>query len=199
MTAFEYSGGALCLDFANTWGNRADASSDRLGSVSDLLRWAAGAGIVTADERSELESRADRHDGHDRQVFAFALELREAIYRVCAAAAEGGPPAAEDVAVLNVALLSVPRQELCCGGACCEWRWPDGGTDLNRVLWPVVQSAAELITGTDVDRLRQCGAPDCNWLFMDRSRGGRRRWCDMSTCGNRAKARRYYRRHRGKP
>jgi predicted RNA-binding Zn ribbon-like protein len=67
---------------------------------------------------------------------------------------------------------------------------------LRQVLWPVIRSAADLVTSPDISQIRECGAPDCNWLFLDRSRSGRRRWCDMSTCGNRAKARRYYSRHR---
>jgi predicted RNA-binding Zn ribbon-like protein len=100
------------------------------------------------------------------------------------------------VAALNTALQAVPKQQLCRGGECCEWEWPAEEADLRQVLWPVIQSAAELVTSPDVARIRECGAPDCNWLFLDHSRGGRRKWCDMSTCGNRAKARRYYERHR---
>jgi predicted RNA-binding Zn ribbon-like protein len=97
---------------------------------------------------------------------------------------------------LNSVLQTVPRQQLCCRGECCEWEWPAGKPDLRQVLWPAIQSAADLFTSADVGRIRECEAPDCNWLFIDQSRGGRRRWCDMSTCGNRAKARRYYDRHR---
>jgi predicted RNA-binding Zn ribbon-like protein len=64
------------------------------------------------------------------------------------------------------------------------------------MLWPVVRSAADLLTSERVVRVRECAAEDCAWLFVDTSRGPRRKWCDMSTCGNRAKARRYYARHR---
>jgi predicted RNA-binding Zn ribbon-like protein len=44
--------------------------------------------------------------------------------------------------------------------------------------------------------LKHCAADDCGWLFLDRSRNHARRWCDMKVCGNNAKARRFYRRHR---
>jgi predicted RNA-binding Zn ribbon-like protein len=121
--------------------------------------------------------------------------IREALFRICDAVAGSVSPAAADLDVLNEGLESVPQQRLCCSGACCEWRWPDGPTDLRRVLWPIIRSAAHLLTSPDAERIRQCEAPDCSWLFLDRSRGGRRRWCDMSSCGNRAKARRYYERH----
>src|ERR671930_579256 len=63
------------------------------------------------------------------------------------------------------------------------------------VLAPVVWSAAELLTSGPLERVRECPGDDtCGWLFLDTSRNGSRRWCDMRTCGNRAKARRYYRR-----
>jgi predicted RNA-binding Zn ribbon-like protein len=64
------------------------------------------------------------------------------------------------------------------------------------MLWPVARSAAELLSSESVDRVRECASSTCTWLFIDDSRNRRRRWCDMASCGNRAKARRYYERHR---
>jgi predicted RNA-binding Zn ribbon-like protein len=196
MPDFEYSGGSLCLDFANTWGDRSDAGKDTLTDYGDLLDWAHGAGVVRDRERSELETLAHREEARGFGVFRTAIELRDTIYRLCSAAAAGKKPAERDVAALNAALQTIPRQQLCCSGSCCDWEWPADRPELRQVLWPIVQSAADLVTSSEVSRIRECEAPDCNWLFLDRSRGGRRRWCDMSTCGNRAKARRYYERHR---
>jgi predicted RNA-binding Zn ribbon-like protein len=195
MSEFEYSGGALCLDFANTWGNRSDPEKDQLTGYGDLLRWAAGTGTLSDDDLGELETVARRRDDAAIRVFSEAIEIREAVFRICDAVAGGGTPTAADLEALNRVLESMPQQRLCCGGACCEWRWPDDKTDLRHVLWPVIRSAADLLTSPDAERIRQCEAPDCSWLFLDLSRGGRRRWCDMSSCGNRAKARRYYERH----
>jgi predicted RNA-binding Zn ribbon-like protein len=197
MSDFDYSSGSLCLDLANTWGNRSDAGSDRLLAYGDLLVWARGAGVVGEREHAELDKMAHREATRSFSVFRSAVELRDVVYRLCSATASGEKPRDRDVAALNAALQTVPKQRLCCSGECCEWEWPAGKSDLRQVLWPVIQSAADLVTSPDVSRIRECGAPDCNWLFLDRSRGGRRRWCDMSTCGNRAKARRYYERHRG--
>ncbi|MHB1675570.1 MAG: CGNR zinc finger domain-containing protein [Acidobacteriaceae bacterium] len=45
-------------------------------------------------------------------------------------------------------------------------------------------------------RIGVCGGGNCGWLFLDESRGKRRRWCDMNDCGSRAKARRYYEKHK---
>ena len=147
-------------------------------------------------ERAELEKLAHTEANVAYGVFRTALELRDTVYRVCSETAAGRRAGERDVAALNASLQTVPRQQLCCGGECCEWEWPADRPDLRQVLWSVIQAAADLVTSHDVARIRECNAPDCNWLFLDRSRGGRRKWCDMSTCGNRAKARRYYERHR---
>jgi predicted RNA-binding Zn ribbon-like protein len=195
MSEFEYSGGALCLDFCNTWGDRSNSEKDLLTDYGDLLRWAVGTGAFSAAEQKTLEKTARRSGKAATTVFGEAIAIREAVFRICAVVAAGAPPAAADLETLNRHLESIPQRHLCCGGSCCEWRWPDDQTDLRRVMWPVVRSAGDLLTSTDADRIRQCEAPDCSWLFLDRSRGGRRRWCDMSVCGNRAKARRYYDRH----
>ena len=64
------------------------------------------------------------------------------------------------------------------------------------LLSPVALSAAELLTGADARRVRRCAAADCDAWFVDTSKGGRRRWCSMATCGNRAKAARHRRRRR---
>jgi predicted RNA-binding Zn ribbon-like protein len=62
-------------------------------------------------------------------------------------------------------------------------------------LYPIVKSAADLLVSAQLDRIRVCADPQCGWLFLDSSRNRSRRWCSMDTCGNRAKARRFYKRH----
>jgi predicted RNA-binding Zn ribbon-like protein len=72
-----------------------------------------------------------------------------------------------------------------------DWEWLVDD-DLVRVLWPVARSAAVLLVSEQLSRVRICDADTCRWLFLDTSKSGRRRWCDMKVCGNRAKARRHY-------
>jgi predicted RNA-binding Zn ribbon-like protein len=64
------------------------------------------------------------------------------------------------------------------------------------MLWPVVRSAAELLTSDELGRVRECAADNCAWLFLDRSKNRSRRWCDMAVCGNRDKVRRFRQRSR---
>ena len=75
-----------------------------------------------------------------------------------------------------------------------RWGWLDDEAALDRMLWPVLRSTADLLTSPDLASVRHCASESCDWLFMDMSRGQRRQWCDMRTCGNRAKARRHYER-----
>ncbi|HXE57648.1 MAG TPA: CGNR zinc finger domain-containing protein, partial [Gemmatimonadales bacterium] len=68
--------------------------------------------------------------------------------------------------------------------------WPGLGESLESPLWPVAWSAAALLVSDEATRIRTCGGPDCGWVFVDRSRNGLRRWCEMRTCGTEAKSRR---------
>jgi predicted RNA-binding Zn ribbon-like protein len=61
---------------------------------------------------------------------------------------------------------------------------------LDSVLWPVLRSAAALLASDEADKVRTCAGPDCGWVYVDRSRNGFRRWCQMRTCGTREKSRR---------
>jgi predicted RNA-binding Zn ribbon-like protein len=71
-----------------------------------------------------------------------------------------------------------------------RWRWRGRDRDPRSVLWPVIWSAAELLGSDEVTSLRVCDGPDCGWMYVDRSRNGLRRWCQMRTCGTREKTRR---------
>jgi predicted RNA-binding Zn ribbon-like protein len=195
---FELSGGALCLDFANTWGNQADPGSDRLRDYEHLVAFARQTGCLTEDAAAAL-FRVSAEDP-ESAVAALSLgrTLRQVIYRILSNRAGHRDIQPEEVERINSVLgeaLSHRRLEPRAGSVAWSWTVDDGG-DLRAPIWPVIESAATLLTSGELDRIRECGAEDCNWLFLDRSRGGTRRWCSMSSCGNRAKARRHYRRRR---
>jgi predicted RNA-binding Zn ribbon-like protein len=73
-----------------------------------------------------------------------------------------------------------------------RWRFSHEESDLAPMLAPVLRSVAELLTSEDLDRVRECDSGTCFWLFLDTSKNGTRRWCDMKVCGNREKARRHH-------
>jgi predicted RNA-binding Zn ribbon-like protein len=196
--ADSFVGGALCLDFANTvGGTHKERTPSYLESYADLLSWARAASAVEAVDAAFLAWRAEQEGQAAAQVLAQALEFREALYRLLSAQAAGGFADDGDLTLLNRAhARSLEKMAIEPEGAGFAWRWVGAADDLERPLWPVLHSAAELLTGPDLTLLRECGR--CAWLFLDRSKNRRRRWCKMEACGNRAKSQRHYRRTTGR-
>lgn len=191
---FELTGGAPCLDLVNTVDERPTATPrERLRSYRDLVGWSRQAGLVSPADASRLLKRADRQPRAAEAALRRVRGVREALHRIMASEARGEPAPAEDVARLEGAAraaLSRRRLEPRPGGG-LRWTWGVDGETLDAMLDPVLLSAVDLLTGDDRGRLRECAADECGWLFLDRSRNGSRRWCDMTVCGNRAKARRH--------
>jgi len=199
---FELSGGNLCLDFINTLDGRPRDPRETLLSWSDLIDWGLQAGVLTAAEGRRLRAEGARGPAEARRALARARRLRETLHGVLCAAIAGRRPPDATLAAFNAALrAALARLRLVPGGAARRWSWTVEGNGLDRLLPSIVDSAAGLLAGDNLDRVRECGSETCGWLFLDASRSGTRRWCDMSICGNRDKARRHYRRLRkgGRP
>jgi len=191
--SFDFIGGRLCLDFANAFGGTppgADGDGYR-----DLLEWGRQAGFLSEEQTHRLRRRAVRLPGRSLTVVERAGDLAAALRRLFTAIAEGGRASARDLALLNDELSSALGKLAVVGdGGEFELAWPSRGDDLERVLWPVARSAADLLVTADLRRLKACDSPTCTYVFIDASKPGRRRWCDMSVCGNGHKARRHRRR-----
>ena len=188
----------LCLDFANTlsWRGRA-APTESLAALPDLLHWLAAAGQGTAPCFAAVAEWPRRHPKRAARLFADAIALRETIFRCALALAEGNAIAAADFAGLNRALGDAPcRHHLVRSGEGFAWAAEDSRPSAPGLLAPVLWSASELLVRGRNLSVRRCANGECRWLFIDRSKTGSRRWCDMASCGNRAKAQRHYRRVR---
>jgi predicted RNA-binding Zn ribbon-like protein len=192
--SFDMDGGALCLDFANTAGNT--PRRERLPELEDFLRWSAAAGLLDAVGLKRARRQAAASPRQAQATLARARALREALYRIFSARARGAAAASGDLDLLNDALRrALPHQRVVARRDGFAWDW-DGADSLEFPLWPIARSAAHLLVADEAPRVQECAAANCSWLFVDRSRGARRRWCDMKSCGNRAKARRFYERSR---
>jgi predicted RNA-binding Zn ribbon-like protein len=190
---FELSGGVLCLDFANTLSYRGRADPvERLTSYAALVVWGQQAGVLTDREAQRLARAAARRPAEATIVHAHALTLREALYRLFSAVAAGRSPDTADVTTVNRMLAqALGWLQIGATPEGFRWKWNGPGDALDRMLWPVLRSAADLLTSAPLRNIRECAAPDCGWLFLDTTRNRRRRWCDMQGCGNRAKVRRH--------
>ena len=196
---FELTGGRLCLDFANTVDNRPTAQpKELLGSYSDLLSWSVQAGALQPADAGRLARLAGRRAPEADRVLRRAREIREAIFGVFSDLEGGRRTRDQALAVLEDALpRALSRLRLVPAKGRFEWGWTREEDALDAMLWPVIKSTAELLTSGELERVRECAAAECAWLFIDGSRNGTRRWCDMTVCGNRNKARRFY--SRSKP
>lgn len=195
---FKFVAGNLALDFTSTvsgW-EEGRPRRDYLAGYDDLVEWAEAAGVVDRRAGKRLLAEAAQRPREAARALARALELRQALYGLFDATASGRRPAPAGLEALNAALAqSLPHQLVLASGDGFGWGWDDA-PDLERVLWPVLRASAELLTSDRLARVRRCGGEHCGWLFLDETKNRSRRWCEMSVCGNRAKARRHYRRSR---
>jgi predicted RNA-binding Zn ribbon-like protein len=200
---FDLSGGELSLDFANTMDNRLapEKLADNLKTYAHLLAFALQSGILSAGDEARLLRSASSSPAEAARVLRQAIELREAIYRVGAAFAARHQPHHADLVLLNQQVqTALQHRRLESAKEGLLWRWTDDD-ELAAPLWRIAKSAADLLSSHEAHSIRECAEETCGWLFVDRSRNRARRWCDMKTCGNRAKARRHYKllaRSRGK-
>jgi predicted RNA-binding Zn ribbon-like protein len=177
----------LCLEFVNTcyWRGQPEPT-ETLKAPEDLAAWAAANGCA----------RPPRPPA--RREFERAIELREMLHRLFDAEAQDKAPAAHDLEAFNQALAQTPARTTLRRERGGGYLWDvdvKSGTAL-ALLAPVLWSAGDLLAGPRLDRVRRCANPQCGWVFFDDSRAGKRRWCSMQSCGNRAKARRHYHRSR---
>ncbi len=206
---YDASGGFLGLDFVNSMDRSVGKPwVDRLTGYRDLVSWCADAGSLPKARAERLARAARRRAAEAEAVLSRARELREALYRIFAGLVAGASPARADLEILN-AELAIALSHVCVaqsrassgpgGPGAFELCWEEGPRareTLDAPIWPLARSAAELLTSPDRALVRRCASETCLWLFLDRTKNHGRRWCDMKSCGNRAKVRRHRRRIR---
>jgi predicted RNA-binding Zn ribbon-like protein len=173
---FSFLSGRVCLDLTTTLQVRhRERPVETLTTPADVRAWVEQAGLTgppAVDQAGLARTRA----------------LREAVHRLCRAALTGAVPEARDVSLLNATAALPPLVPRLADGTVRH----EG--DLGQVLSTVARDAIDLLTGPYAGRIRECAHPDCSRLYLDASHAGRRRWCGMTACGNRAKSAAYRRR-----
>ena len=197
FTAADFIAGDAALDFVNTVTGRDGQPRDWLDSYARLLEWAGRARLLPPKSLRALAARAERDPGAAARALVKAKRLREALFEIASATSARQAPSPEALELLREHWLA---------GAESHDFGIEGGR-LGAVLDPqadgldLVASMVAWRFATEVlphppKRLKLCDGPNCSWLFLDTSKAGRRRWCDMADCGNAAKSRRHYARQR---
>lgn len=167
--------GNLALDLVNTIAWRGtDREIDHLATAGDILEWAREGGLV--GPRFEIAA------AEQPALVTRTLALRSAISEAGSAIAGGDPPPPDALKAIGAAAADALRTADLAGAPA---RFAFHGID--RIVGAVAWSALDLLRGDELSRLKQCPPAHCRWLFIDRTKNGSRRWCDMATCGNRAK------------
>jgi predicted RNA-binding Zn ribbon-like protein len=191
---WDFCGGQLAVDFTNTVGDRGATATEHLNVYGDVLSWAETRGVIAHAEAQRLSAVAARNAAGARDATTTLVALREALYRTIAASARRQRPAASDLTLINTwvaAAYGQPSLASRRGVTSLTFREPAADSLVEPIAIPVARAAVDLLTGDAITRVRSCADHTCGWLFLDTSRNGTRRWCDMAVCGNRSKIRRF--------
>lgn len=191
---FRLVGGDPSLDLVNTvtWTGHG-LENERLTDYERLTRWAEEAGLVSETEARRLRRAGAARPAAAREAYDAARWLRWVLQRLYTSVATGEPAGSawdELNELLSEALRRLRLAPVGPGLKAADWSWQGQEESLDSVLWPILWSAAALLTSDEAERIRVCGGPDCGWVYVDRSRNGLRRWCEMETCGTQEKSRR---------
>jgi predicted RNA-binding Zn ribbon-like protein len=194
VDGFLFLANRQALDFLNTRPMLGQTPTELLPDFDALERWLIASGIVSSVKTKSL-LRSWRHSPEAasflKDLIAFRERLREAVLRM----ESGLAPPDEFVEEVNAGLRQHPpimvlrkRQGRIIRESIFEPKRPAD-------LWgPILDSAANLLSEPESDRIRQCEA--CVLHFFDTSKKGSRRWCSMNICGNKLKVAAYQRRKR---
>ena len=179
------------FDFVNADDLENGFPLERLPTLGDALAWFVERGVIHA-EGAQLGCSSVDPTRQPRHETSLASMPSEALQEVADAIVDHRPPQLGALDTVNQALHARQVIELVPSSDGCV------AVDHRHVGDPIDDALARLcdplvteLTGGNPERIRICDNDRCRWVFYDTSRTGRRRWCDMATCGNRAKAARH--------
>jgi predicted RNA-binding Zn ribbon-like protein len=190
--------GHVALDFVNTAAGLNRDPRDWIENFPGLIDWAHMAGILDRELLDGLAARGRIDPAAGAAALQRARALRSALYTLVHHRRAALAPHVDAVATLQqwcrragAALTLVPQES----GILRKSLFACG---LDAVAAAVAIEAADLLSRPLDGSLGICGGHNCGWVFLDTSATRRRRWCDMKTCGNAAKASRHYARRDGR-
>ncbi|HET9663959.1 MAG TPA: CGNR zinc finger domain-containing protein [Burkholderiales bacterium] len=186
------------LDLINTVDFRhGEAREETLRNANELIAWMRGAGLVDSRSAAKLAGWARSREKEAGALLAEIHDIRELAARLVEAVIDRVDPGARDLARLNELARECDERRIEWTGNRYSLALRSAGDCAVWIRHLIVGSVTGLLTSGDMRRVARCQDDrGCGWLFIDNSRAGNRRWCSMSDCGNRAKARSFARRGR---
>jgi len=188
---------AVGLAFVNTLEHDRGRTQERLRTVGQALRWLHDHRLLHLETYRERKEAWEADPEAGERALERIHRMRRAMRELMDATVDGRAPDRRELEAVNRALRTpytyvlVPAAD----GVSLDHRHE--GDPIEGALARLVESLAREVSQGRPERLRVCAEPSCRWVFLDTSRSGRRKWCDMSTCGNRAKVARHRDRRRG--
>ena len=190
-------GGNVVLDFVNTVTARNAEPGDWLDSYRRVLEWAALTEEFDPGVLAELERMRSAAPADGELALHRLRDLRETIHAVLVAIIRNDTPSAAPLARFETFWKdAVAKAGLGLSDRHTRLELDVASCQLDYLTHALALRAFELLQTLPLARARECAGTNCGWLFIDSSKGGQRRWCDMAVCGNLAKSRRHYQRKR---
>jgi predicted RNA-binding Zn ribbon-like protein len=192
---FVFVGERLWLDFVNTDDVRRGTRVDVLRDFETLVQWLEAAAVLDGERGSGIRRRAQQQPAGATAALADARRVRAALRALAERGAQVHEVREHALGEINRVLgrsAGTRRLEMRTDGSFVRSFVPVGDAFAGLMI-PVVESAADALVLGELVRVRRCADARCLRVFFDSTKNGRRRWCDMATCGNRAKAARHRR------
>jgi predicted RNA-binding Zn ribbon-like protein len=188
----QLDGGCVVFDFINTVNTRtAAATVDYIECYEDIIVWAEKAALLSKKRIRTLSQFAEKNEVNKEAVFRKAIKTREVLYALFSAIVKGKNP---DAGILNefnkILAVSFSKMKLNISSLKSEISFTGNIVSLDEPICIIMKSAYDILTSENRAILKEC--PGCGWLFIDKTKNGKRRWCDMKVCGSNDKAKRYY-------
>ena len=185
------------LRFINTLEFSRDGAEDELPSAGAALHWIRDQALMHDDALESQLALVGASEKEAGRILRKVHRVRGAMRELVEAAVERRPPDLGQLSEVNRALRTHYIYELIPAPDGVSMDHRHEGDPIDGALARLAESVAREVSQGEPERLRICANEHCRYVFADTSRTGRRKWCDMSTCGNRAKAARHRERQKG--
>jgi predicted RNA-binding Zn ribbon-like protein len=185
------------FDFLNTLEHDDGFVVEHLSSLDGALDWFVERGVIHREGADRARAQVTTQPAAAERDLNRVHNVRQALREVAEAIAEHRVPSSGALDVVNRALRARQIIELVASADGCSVDHRHVGDPVDDALARLAEPLVTELTAGHPERIRICASDTCDWVFYDTSRTGRRRWCDMATCGNRAKAARHRARAKG--
>lgn len=193
IKTLELDGGTLCLNFVNSVKNRFEKPVyEFLVAPDDWILWSHRTQICDELSKQKLSKYVSENSEKAIKELNRIIKVREVLYGIFRNIAQKKSPLTEDIRIFNYELsfsfgfLNIGISDNL--ETISIWNYKE--TDLLYSLLPIMKSAYELLTTDLKEHIKEC--PNCGWLYLDKSKNNSRIWCNMKTCGNTMKIKKYY-------